>query len=1804
MLSWHSPPQVLPVFDNELRDDALVVLRQKFEKAEQERDDLKLKLEKFQTSSKNLSQLLASQTNDKTRLGYNNQVFTNSMFDCDEMFSSETDESLPASLIYDRPFIKPVENSIPTANPKTDIPKSQANGNSRNRQACFVCKSLTHLIKECDYYEKKMAQTPARNHAQKGKHQHYAIMLLLNPQRHVVPTIVLPKSKLVPLTAARPVTTAVPQPHVTRPRLAKTVVTKSHSPPRRNINCRLSPKPSNFPPKVTTIKVPQVNVVKGVQGKWEWKPKCTILDHEHALKDKGVIDSGCSRHVTGNMSYLSNFEEINVDMLPLVEIQRVAEAVNTACYVQNRVLVTKPYNKTLYELLLGRTPSIGFMKPFDCPVTILNTLEPLGKFDGKADEGFLVGYSNTNDDAAFEVKEPEFKGKKPESEVHVSLSSSAKTKKHDAKTTKEAKGKSPVDTSVPAVGQISTNSTNTFSAAGPSNTDVSLTLEKSSYVDTSQYPDDPNMPELEDITYSDNEEDVGAEADFTNLETTITIRPIPTTRVHKDHPVTQIIGNLSSATQIRSMTRVAKDQGRLSQTNNKDFHTCMFACFLSQEEPKREEGINYEEVFTLVARIEAIRLFLAYASFMGFMVYQMDVKSAFLYGTIEEEVYVSQPLKVVKALYGLHQAPRAWDETLANYLLENGFQRGKIDQTLFIKRQKDGKSASTPINTEKPLFKDPDGEDVDVHTYRLMIGSLMYLTSSRPDIMVVGPYNASVSPTHRKSSYVDSSQLLDDLNMPELEDITYFDDEDDVGAEDDFTNLETSTQSMTRVVKDEGGLSQINNDDFHTCMFACFLSQEEPKRVHQALKDPSWIEAMQEELLQFKMQKEGIDYKEVFAPVARIEAIRLFLAYASFMGFIVYQTDVMSAFLYGTIEEEVYVCQPLGFEDPDYPDKVYKVVKVLYGLHQAPRACLVRNVDSSTKFYMYPRFLQLMIRAQVGNLSSHTTKYSSHALIQKQADDVADEGAAGVNVDVVPAAAAADEPSIPSPTPTTQPPPPSQEIPSTSQVIPTPPPSPIAKPSLPPQQPQPSQPTHDVEHSMDLLHSLLETCTTLTRKVEALEQDNVAQALEIIKLKQRVKKLEKKNRLKVYGLRRLKKGEIITNMDADKDVTLKDVAAVAKEVDVEKDAEIKENADVQGKQEESQAKIYKIDLEYADKVLSMQDDKLKPVKLKEVVEVIEQDEAYARELKAKLNKNINWDDVIEQVQRKEKEDNVVLRYQALKRKLQTEAQARKNMMIYLRNMAGFKMDYFKGMSYDDIQDNGTLKRTSKSLEEKATKKQKLDEEVEELKKHLQIVPNNDDDVYTKATPLALKKRFGAGCSSSSIEESKKCSWFSKSQKLETIRVMWSLHHNLYNHSEDLDGREKISIDKVHSGSNAQQCNIQVKDNKIDLLVQQYEQFVISEDESIDSAFARFNTIITSLKALDEGYSSKNYERKFVRALHPKWRVKVTAIEVSKDLTSLSLGELIENLKVYEVIIKKDFKIVKAKVKRKYIALKTKKEFIDEECSTFGSEDEEYAMAVRDFKKFFKRRGRFVRQPQNDNKTFQRSCDDKNGTWSDSGEEDDEKVKDETCLVAHASSELDEWVKDNGCSKHMTSNRKLFSTYKAYNGGNVIFGSNLHGNIIGKGQIWDNNCRVTFSEHDSEITKDDKVICIGKQAHASHKTKNVVSMYRCLELLHMDLYGPSAIRSYGGNRYTLVIVDDYSIKAYIVFNKHTKKVKESLNMTFDETPPPSKTSPLVDDDLAEEEAIKVDKKKNLENDIMDETLEIDEIVNVMESKTIH
>nr|GEU96467.1 putative ribonuclease H-like domain-containing protein [Tanacetum cinerariifolium] len=548
----------------------------------------------------------------------------------------------------------------------------------------------------------------------------------------------------------------------------------------------------------------------------------------------------------------------------------------------------------------------------------------------------------------------------------------------------------------------------------------------------------------------------------------------------------------------------------------------------------------------------------------------------------EDPDYLDKVYKVVKALYGLHQAPRAWYETLAIYLLENAFQRGKIDQTLFIKKQKDdillkqdrifisqdkyvakilrkfgltdGKSASTPIDTEKPLLKDPDREDVDVRTYRSMTGSLMYLTSSRPGIIFAVYARAHFQVTPKALHLHAVKRIFRYLKGKPHLGLLY--------PKDSPFNLVAYSDS------DYAGASLDRKSTTGGCQFlGCRLIYWQCKK------------------------------QTVFA-TSSTEAEKK------------------------VIITEATVQEALQLNDADsigcLPNKEIFTELVRMGL--------VKNVDSSSKFYMYIRFLQLMILAQVGDISYHTTKYSSPALTQKvfanisrvgkgfsrvetplfkgmlvpqqAADDIANVAVDDVN-DVI--TKDATEPTLPSPTP--QPP---QELPSTSQIL-------------------------------------------------------------------------------LWMIRRIHPNRgIIADLDADKDVTLE-------EVDTAKDVAVEKNIDVQGRPEESQAQVYHIDLEHADKVLKVVTDATTTIT--------------AAPSAAKRRKG---------VKRKEKEDNVVLRYQTLKRKPQTEAQARKNMIVYMKNMAGFKMDYFKA------------------------KKQKLEKEVEDLKKHLQIMPNDDDDVYIEATPLAIK----------------------------------------------------------------------------------------------------------------------------------------------------------------------------------------------------------------------------------------------------------------------------------------------------------------------------------------------------------------------------------------------------------------------------------------------------------------------------------
>nr|GFA66334.1 putative ribonuclease H-like domain-containing protein [Tanacetum cinerariifolium] len=333
---------------------------------------------------------------------------------------------------------------------------------------------------------------------------------------------------------------------------------------------------------------------------------------------------------------------------------------------------------------------------------------------------------NTDADDMFEVK-------KPKSKVHVSLSSSDKTKKHDDKTKREAKGKSHVElsigvrnlseefedfssnitngvnaasTPVTAVEPNSTNSTNTFSAVGPSNNAVSLNFEfggKSSFMDPSQYLDDPDMPIWKQISLSV----LFQHLEFTNIilllkSLVIYLQLLKQGRVHQALKDPSWIESMQEKLLQFKMQMVwvlvylPKGKRAIGSKwvfrNKKDERGVVVRnkARLFAQGHTREEGIDYEEVFAPIARIEAIRLFLAYVSFMGFMVYQMDVKSAFLYGTIEKE-----GLQVKQKEDGIFISQ---DKYAAEILRKFGLT--------------DGKSASTPIDTEKPLLKDPDGEDI------------------------------------------------------------------------------------------------------------------------------------------------------------------------------------------------------------------------------------------------------------------------------------------------------------------------------------------------------------------------------------------------------------------------------------------------------------------------------------------------------------------------------------------------------------------------------------------------------------------------------------------------------------------------------------------------------------------------------------------------------------------------------------------------------------------------------------------------------------------------------------------------------------------------------------------------------------------------------------------------------------------------------------------------------------------------------------------------------------------------------------
>nr|GEV99511.1 retrovirus-related Pol polyprotein from transposon TNT 1-94 [Tanacetum cinerariifolium] len=312
---------------------------------------------------------------------------------------------------------------------------------------------------------------------------------------------------------------------------------------------------------------------------------------------------------------------------------------------------------------------------------------------------------------------------------------------------------------------------------------------------------------------------------------------------------------------------------------------------------------------------------------------------------------------------------------------------------------------------------------------------------------------------------------------------------------------------------------------------------------------------------------------------------------------------------------------------------------------------------------------------------------------------------------------------------------------------------------------------------------------------------------------------------------------------------------------------------------------------------------------------------------------------------------------------------------------------------------------------------------------------------------------------------------------EEIKLMKEMSYEL------LKDEQKKQVGKNNKAKMTLYNSLPCKEYERVFMCKTAKESLISNKETIYSGFTRFNAIVTSLKYLDSDYSSKNHIRKFLRALPLKWRAKVIAIAKAKDLATLPLEELIGNLKFYEMVLDNDGVTLKTTTKEKIksIALKAKvtgENTSDDSDSQDESDedlDEEEAEAfnflARNFRKFFRNECHFASEcrKSKENKAFL------GGSWSDS-EDSDEHQNDATCIMAIDSHEAclkcdllpDDWIMDSGCTKHMTGNRRLFTSYKAYNGGHVVFGSNLKGKVVSGGNITHDSITITNVEHVSGL----------------------------------------------------------------------------------------------------------------------------------------
>ncbi|GJV90590.1 putative ribonuclease H-like domain-containing protein [Tanacetum coccineum] len=771
-------------------------------------------------------------------------------------------------------------------------------------KACFVCKSTGHLIKDYDFYDQKSPEPRVKNVVNTGKRVVTPVWDYGKRVNH--------QNFSKNLTYSHPKRTFNPSAVLTRAGLVNTV--RSNVSTARSISIVRHVRPISTARPLAS-KIAQSNSI--IRPK---HPRLDIGNPEILLQDHAVVDSGCSSHMTGNKAYLSEYEDFNGGFVAFGSDPKGDElkfnlfSVSQMCDKKNSVLFTEaPRKDDMYSLDLknivpsgGKSPSISFMRPFGCSLTILNTLDSLGKFDGKSDEGYLLGYSTSS--KAFRVYNK--RTKRVEENLHINFLEDQ-----------------------PNVAGTGPNWMFDLDFLTNSMNYIPVSVENQVNVDAGTQ---------DSYIAGSSGKDKGPTQEYILLPLQPHRTRIP----------------------VKDVVQIAQEKTSENASSDKDVQDSEDAADKEEQHQMQDNEKDLQDELEMLVTQELVAKAMEDVSRQAFE---------------EEKRRIASQKKAAQA-------------TSTNQLSTD---------RLFVSTDRSNTPNVSAASTST-------GANADESSFVYLGGNI--------------PIDASTLP---------NADLPIDPNMPALEDASdtlpndgifngAYDDDEDVGAVANFNNMDNTIAvspiptlrihkdhpkgqilgDPTSAVQTRGKIqkassaqqalvsyihrqNRTNHKDHQNCLFACFLSQEEPKTISQALKDESWVEAMQEELLQFKLQQvwilvdlpfgkkaigtkwvfrnkrdersivvknkarlvaqghrqeEGIDYDEVFAPVARIEAIRLFLAFASYMGFLVYQMDVKSAFLYGTIEEEVYVHQPPGFVDPAHPNKVYKVVKALYGLHQAPRA--------------------------------------------------------------------------------------------------------------------------------------------------------------------------------------------------------------------------------------------------------------------------------------------------------------------------------------------------------------------------------------------------------------------------------------------------------------------------------------------------------------------------------------------------------------------------------------------------------------------------------------------------------------------------------------------------------------------------------------------------------------------------------------------------------------------------------------------------------------------------------------------------